>query len=202
MFVADVPAGGGYLQQYLPDFCRWEGHEPCDAFTGHGVPAVTSRPLLPLPWSDGEVDVAMSLAGIHHIDDKVPLFKECFRVVKPQGHLVVSDVHANSNVAHFLDDFVGRYNSTGHQGVFLGPQTADTVREVGWQIIRSETVQVPWIFSDRWSMASFCLELFDLQQVTLEEIIDEIEFRLGVSTLSGGCVAMHWSLFTLVAQHP
>lgn len=202
MLIADVPAGGGYLRQYLPDFCRWEGHEPCDAFTEHGVPAVLSRPLLPLPWADGEVDVAMSLAGTHHIDDKVPLFTELFRVVRPLGNLVISDVEANSDVADFLDDFVGRHNSTGHEGMYLNSKTVDSLREVGWRIDRSESVEVPWVFENRWAMACFCRELFDLQKVTLENIITQIELSLGVSTLPDGRIAMHWSLFNLVATHP
>ena len=52
MVVADVPAGGGYLQRYLPSGCHWLGHEPCASFTNHGTLTGDARPLLPLPWSD------------------------------------------------------------------------------------------------------------------------------------------------------
>lgn len=202
MLVADVPAGGGYLRHYLPPRCHWEGHEPCDAFTGHGAAGPASRPLLPLPWSDGEVDVAMSLAGIHHLDNKRPLFTECFRVVRALGRLVLADVAAHSDVAHFLDDFVGRHNSTGHEGVFLGACTVDCLGAVGWHIDRCEIADVPWVFPDRRAMADFCRELFDLQTATPQQIINEIESRLGVTALPDGRIAMHWSLLTIVATHP
>ena len=201
MLVADVPAGGGYLRQYLPQNCRWQGHEPCAAFQGgHGTRAASS--LLPLPWADAAVDVVMSLAGIHHLDDKTPLFAEWLRVVKPRGRLVVSDVAAQSDVARFLDDFVGRHNSTGHQGAFLGRNTVDTLRALGWLVDHHAIVNFDWVFPDRQAMAAFCHELFDLQNVSLEQTEAAIESRLGVSTLANGDVGMRWSLMTIVATHP
>ena len=103
MVVADVPSGGGYLRRYLPKGCTWTGHEPCASFTRHGALADPGVPLLPLPWADHSIDTAFTLAGVHHIDDKRPLFAELFRVVKPGGKLVVSDVAEGSIVAKFLD---------------------------------------------------------------------------------------------------
>ena len=69
--VADVPAGGGYLARYLPEGCTWLGHEPCASF-GHGA-TEQDRDLLPLPWAEASIDAALSIAGVHHLDDKMPL---------------------------------------------------------------------------------------------------------------------------------
>lgn len=160
MVLADVPAGGGYLKRFVPEGCQWRGHEPCSSFTRHGE--WSSVPLLPLPWDSHQMDVAVSLAGIHHLMDKVPLFADLYRVVKPGGQLVVSDVAQDSAVARFLDEFVGLHNSTGHQGFFLSQQTLDELQAAQWQLQSVEERHFHWLFDDRVQMAQFCHQLFDL----------------------------------------
>jgi ubiquinone/menaquinone biosynthesis C-methylase UbiE len=41
-----------------------------------------------LPFADGCVDLAMTLGGIHHINDRIALFKEAARVLRPGGRFV------------------------------------------------------------------------------------------------------------------
>lgn len=83
MRVGDIPAGGGYLRTYLPEGAIWEGHEPCASFLSEGADSrfIGDRPLLPLPWDNHELDVVLSLAGVHHLDDKADLFREIARVI-------------------------------------------------------------------------------------------------------------------------
>lgn len=115
MHIGDVPAGGGYLHAHLPPGAIWEGHEPCASFTNHGaVSTIENHPLLPLPWPDHALDAVVSLAGIHHLEDKTGLFAEVGRVLKPAGIFVLSDVAEGTSIARFLDGFVGDHNSTGH----------------------------------------------------------------------------------------
>lgn len=199
MVVADVPAGGGYLKHCLPSDCMWWGHEPCASFTNHGAVGDDSRPLLPLPWPQASVDVAISLAGVHHIDDKRPLFAELHRVVKPGGRLVVSDVATGSTVAQFLDGYVGAHNSTGHEGVFLDEHTLQELRQTGWAIESSVIRDFHWVFSDRYAMADFCHGLFDLRTSSVADTQAAIETQLGITALAEGGVGMHWALMTIVA---
>lgn len=203
MVVADVPAGGGYLQAYLPPDCHWRGHEPCASFTHHGDASspAAHRPLLPLPWSDHSIDVAISLAGVHHLEDKRPLFADLHRVVKSGGRLVLSDVAAASAVAHFLDGFVGAHNSTGHEGVFLDDRTDDELRETGWRILSSAIVPMHWLFADRPAMVDFCQNLFDLCRATPQSIEKAIVADLGIAIVESGQTAMNWSLRTIVAEN-
>lgn len=199
MVVADVPAGGGYLKRYLPAGCTWVGHEPCASFTNHGAAESKGVDLLPLPWRDAGVDVAISLAGVHHIEDKQPLFAEFLRIVKPGGRLVVSDVATGSAVAHFLDGYVGAHNSTGHEGVYLGEGTLAELGAAGWSVESHRIQDFHWVFPDRGAMAAFCHELFDLRTSTVADTQAAIETQLGVTDLPNGTVGMAWSLLTISA---
>lgn len=194
--VADVPAGGGYLAKYLPEDCTWLGHEPCASF-GHGA-TEQDRDLLPLPWADASVDAALSIAGVHHLDDKMPLFAELARVVRPGGRLVLSDVHEASPVSRFLDGWVDRHNSTGHVGSYLGDHTLDELRRAGWDIVSAERVPFHWRFANLNDMGEFAHRLFDLRTSSPQDTARTIVAELGVDALASG-VGMRWELFMVEA---
>lgn len=199
MIVADVPAGGGYMERYLPQGCAYWYHEPCASFTNHGAMARDVVPLLPLPWIDTSVDIAISLAGVHHIENKSPFFADLYRVIKPGGRLVISDVATDSSVAQFLDGYVDAHNSTGHQGFFLDEHTLEELRQAGWDIEKHKVNNFYWLFPTKEAMAGFCHELFDLKTSTADETRSAIEEILGTAELTDGRVGMNWELFTIEA---
>lgn len=204
MRVGDVPAGGGYLKAYLPPDAIWEGHEPCASFTNHGAGqgASANRPLLPLPWSDGELDVVVSLAGIHHLENKRELFTEIARVLKPGARFILSDVAEGSAAARFLDGFVGDHNSTGHDGRYLGERTFEELRAAGWHIASSQQQNFTWDFMDREEMGDFAYHLFDICKSTPHGAADAIERELGIVHLPDGRIGMNWSLLTIACVKP
>ena len=195
--IVDVPAGGGYLRGYLPESCHWFGHEPCASFR-EGEPA-SGTDLLPLPWPDGFADAAISVAGVHHLDDKRPLFCELGRVVAEGGRFVLADVHQDSAVRRFLDGFVGRYNSTGHAGCYLGVRTLEDLRETAWVVERAERVPFCWWFADRESLAGYCRMLFDMRDIEEESVLAGVEQYLGLN-YRNGAVGMNWELFLVLAR--
>lgn len=192
--VGDVPAGGGYLARYLPNAVHWLGHEPCASFGSGGA----DQGLLPLPWADGTLDAAISIAGVHHLADKRPLFAEIARTVRAGGRFVLADVHEGSDVAGFLDGWVDRHNSTGHNGAYLNDDTLDELREAGWQILSAARVPFHWRFPDMAGMSEFCNRMFDLRTCRPEETAQAIEANLGIDQLEGE-VGMRWELYMIVA---
>ena len=196
--VIDVPAGGGYLKRHLPQGCRWFGHEPSASFLDG---AAQDSDLLPLPWAAGFADVAFSIAGLHHIADKRPLFNEVARVLTPGGRFVLADAHEASPVAQFLDDFVGRYNSTGHDGDYLGDATLDELASAGFVVTDARRTPYCWWFSDRDEMGEFCRLLFDIRGVDAAAVADAIESRLGVSHRDGA-TGMNWELLVVCCSRP
>ncbi len=194
--VVDVPAGGGYLQRYLPAAVHWLGHEPCASF--FATSAAGDQPLLPLPWANGFADAALSIAGVHHQEDKLPLYREIHRVLKPGGRFVLADVHADSDVARFLDSFVGRYNSTGHRGIYLTATDIPRLEACGFRVVAAERLAYHWWFSTRTDMSDFCRLLFDMRDIDSPAVADGIESQLGVSDRDGE-IGMRWELYALTA---
>ena len=208
MTVGDVPAGGGYLAGHLPAGCVYQGHEPSSGFTdngeqgsSHSAAPQSGNELLPLPWADGALDVVLSLAGLHHLEDKRPLMAEMLRVTAPGGRLVLSDVATGSDSAKFLDGFVGDYNSTGHEGLFLGDATLEELAETGWVVKHSSQQAFRWTFDNAAAMADFCRQLFDICNTGTAEVGRAIAADLGIDKLAHG-IGMRWSLMTIVAEKP
>jgi SAM-dependent methyltransferase len=194
--VADIPAGGGYLRRYLPAGCGWLGHEPCASFQGEGA---SDSALLPLPWADATVDAAISIAGVHHLADKGPLFREISRVLRPAGRFVLADVEAASPVARFLDGFVGRHNSTGHEGHYLGEPTLAALAAAGLEVTRSVTERYCWWFDERRQAGDFCRLLFDVRGLDADAVADAVEEYLGFDR-HGDRIGMQWELLVATCR--
>lgn len=195
--IADIPAGGNYLKHLLPTDSVYFPYEPCGSFDENNYQ--TTENLLPIPIDDNKIDIAFSIAGVHHLEDKTELFHDIHRIVKKGGRFILSDVQAGSSVALFLDTYVGKYNSTGHKGIFLNQNTLDELTKAGWKIEKMKSKKFHWVFDDRVSMGIFCNKLFDICDATEEQTIKEIENTLGVTIEDDTTVGMNWELLTIVA---
>ena len=198
MTVLDVPSGGGYLKQFVPvekvnyifvessnDFAS---HCPVDSHSGTLLSNLMALPLLPQ-----SADRILSLAAVHHIENKQHFFLQCFDLLKEDGLLVIGDVDAGSKMAGFLNSFVDSHNSMGHKGLFLSENIGDMLGNIGFEIVLNQYEPLFWEFESRAKAITFFRNLFGLDLADDDQILSGIEeylgFSEGVNTMS-----INWGL--------
>lgn len=200
----DVPSAGGFLSTHLHvPGVRLIAVDPSPvlhALCRRLVPEshLASPAALPLP--DGSVDAIVCLAGLHHDPNPGATFAEMRRVLRPEGRLAIAEVAEGSAVAGFLNGFVDRHSTLGHQGSFMDDRMAGTLAAAGFSLTRDAIAAYHWWFESRDDMADCLRLMFGIDRATPAQIIAAAERELGVDDLPGGSVGMRWSLRHLLAR--
>lgn len=195
MIVVDVPSGGAYISRYVADI-ELVGMEVSHSFAE--LAALNDQKVIlyendRFPLKADSVDRILSIAGLHHVEDKRAIFSEMLRITKPRGRLVLADVAEDSYVRRFLDDFVGRYCETGHSGWYFGDATRKELREVGLDIVGDRPLNYLWCASDVNQLAEFCRLLFGMTKADTATVARGIVDYLGIQELDYG-VGLNWQL--------
>jgi len=196
--IVDLPSGGGYLSDYLENkdqlICL-ESSQQFVSFCEEKELAVYLYENDLLPLKTDQVDVIISIAGLHHIEDKSLIFSEMRRILKPEGRLCITDVKHNSKMALFLDDVVDKYTETGHRGFYLGDETLSELSRAGFCNIKQEVLNHSWSFKSKEDMVTYCKLLFALHEATDFMVLNGIEQYLTVKETPSG-VELEWELLS------
>lgn len=84
----DVPSGGGPVVAGA----RAAGYDvtEVDLFPRPGMRGVCADACAPLPFADGAFDVVLSMEGIEHFEHQAGFVRECARVLRPGGWLLLT----------------------------------------------------------------------------------------------------------------
>ena len=201
MTVVDVPSGGSYLSQYLSD-AELVGLETSQTLAELATEKAQSVLLYEdnrFPLKDACSDRVLSIAGLHHIENKCEVFSEMRRILAPGGRVLVADVAEDSFVRSFLDDFVGRYCETGHSGWYFGVTTRAELHDAGLNIVDDKRLDYLWCAPDMDQLAEFCRLLFGMVRADTNTVADGIRDYLGISEL-GDQVGLNWQLHCFACE--
>jgi len=195
--VCDCPSGGGYLREYVPPGVDLISVEDSAVFArlaqSNGTENLMRSKLLELAVQDNCFDRVVSLAALHHVEDKGIFYREAGRVLRPEGMLCVADVWAGSGVAGFLNVFVHENNPMGHEGKFLDEGAAAEFEAAGLRVIEQQRVPFFWHFRTEREMTEFCSLLFGAEGATHDETLAAIDRYLGFEAVEGG-FRLRWEL--------
>jgi SAM-dependent methyltransferase len=155
-------------------------------------------PLAALPLPDAGVDALVSIAGLHHVGDRQAVLREMRRVLRPGGRLSILEVPVGATTDRFLNGFVHRHNSMGHEGRFIDDSFRADVTAAGFRIETDELCRYTWNFSSEGDMIEFINLMFWLDKATPAVILEGLRDILGVDAVDGSC-KMNWELQRIIA---
>lgn len=197
--VADIPAGGGYLANWLPAYVVLDAYDPTIAFRQSGKavhPVDLGHPEL----ARHDYDLVVSLASLHHVADKAGFFSALAAHTQSGGQIVLADITAASRLVNFLDGFIGRHNGTGHDGMYFNPDDPFDFGANHERISRVvvETLLCPWRFATRADMVDFSSLLFGAATADPRDTERAIVEHVGVVE-TDGVIEIQWELTYITA---
>jgi SAM-dependent methyltransferase len=201
--VCDYPSGGGYLEDYLNHDVNLILLENSQVFLQCAIEHSNAKRLLvenyKIPMADGSADRFISLAGLHHVDDKTVVFAEIYRCLKHGGKFAVADVRVGSGAAGFLNEFVHENSEAGHEGIFLHEETKKELESCGYTVSFAQPIAYSWQFASVDDMVEYCRLMFGINRANPQKIEDAIRHYLGLWEKDGEYY-MGWELMFIVAQ--
>jgi hypothetical protein len=184
--ILDVPSLGGYLKKYCPDDTTVLSLDFSQSI--NNIPIVSPYEK----WNISNLDRIVCLASIHHIKDLDLFLANLSSNIKNAGLIHLADVSLNSNISIFLDEFVGRYTSTGeHKGLYYNWNSVKFPRDLS--VLSIYDIECPWIFQSENSMVDYCKLLFDLQNISDKDLLNGLKKYIGYTNINNS-IHLNWHL--------
>lgn len=181
-------AGGIPMDKYLPPDISYLPVEINKDFAEiYNYPLCTFNYL---PFDNKSIDKILVLASFHHAseEERILFYKESLRILRNNGMVVISDVITDSLQGRWLNEFVNKYNSHGHKGVFMNQKDIDLMKKSGFNNVFYYTSEYSWNFNNECEMVDFTKHLFNLDLADDKIILD------GIHTYFGDKLKFPWKL--------
>ncbi len=130
-----------------------------------------------LPVADSAVDIMISNCVLNLSSDKESVFKETFRVLKPGGRIMVSDIVLSKELPDFIKDSVDAYVGC-ISGAIPKDQYLKIVADAGFKEV--EIVDETSIPSDDWVSDPIVTYITDKLKLTTEEAKEVLDSMISV----------------------
>jgi hypothetical protein len=191
--ILDVPSLGGYLKKYCPEDTTVLSLDFSESINNISVVSPYEK------WNVSNVDRIVCLASIHHIQ-KLNLFLDNIALhIKDKGFIHLADVSLDSNISIFLDEFIGKYTSTGeHKGLYYNWNNIAFPKNLS--VLSISNIECPWVFESVIDMINYSRLLFDLQNISDTEILEGLNKYIGYKTINDK-VYLNWHLTYVDLQY-
>jgi SAM-dependent methyltransferase len=205
--IVDLASGNGYIAQAVAPVCRRVYlADPSTAQLASVARGASGGKLVPLamdqvriPLGDSSVDAVYSFGGFHHMRDHYGMLRECRRVLKTGGRLLVCDVLEGSALARHFDDRVARYCVTGHHRSWLNPLYLESLlATTGFKPARAGVVSLEWVFDREEEVGVFLKGLHGMA-CSPEEVLEGVKAHLGILR-KGGKRHVPWHMHFALAR--
>lgn len=201
--VVDVPAAGGMMARYLPEGCSVVRLECAPGFSsGDQLRSHARADYSCWPLADASADRVISVAGVHHVEDKRPFYSEGVRCLAPGGVLLLAEVAEGSVIDRFLDGFIDRYNPQGHKGFYLNDQTLVDLQQSGLEIESVVEQAYHWNFAAASDLHAYCSDQFGLKSLAEDQFVAELTEYLPLEIDQQQRVKLPWVLRHIRAIKP
>jgi SAM-dependent methyltransferase len=167
----NIFAGGIPIDKYIKDELNIT-YLAFDMHTDFIINSIQKFSFDKIPMKSNSVNKIICLATLHHlnIDERNVLYNELYRILTPGGRLVIADVICDSPQAKWLNDFVDKYNSNGHNGLFFTNDDSKLLEKNNFKVGVSIN-NYNWNFKDEKCLLHFCKLLFGLDLCTDDKLI-------------------------------
>jgi SAM-dependent methyltransferase len=184
--ILDVPSLGGYLKKYCLEDTTVLSLDFSQSINDIRIVSPYEK------WNMPDLDRIVCSASIHHIQNLDLFLENLSSHLKKGGLLHISDVSLNSNISIFLDEFVGKYTSTGeHKGLYYNWNNIQFPTSLS--VLSITNIECPWVFRSKDDMVNFCRLLFDLQNISDEDLLNGLQKYVGYTNINND-IHLNWHL--------